>query len=151
MLIVLNVQGLLKDIKSKSHYDVSSVTDAEARYRIEAGTEKEDEILRTMAEVATSLSRRLRRFLESGYQMIASDRVSLPEDFTWELDISERRANNLMQPLADAAHSYIVHYTLAKFYSTVSAVELSNIHSTWTAEAAEAIDELIYSKQEPPV
>ena len=151
MTLYLSVQELLKDIKQKSHYEVSAIADVEARYRVQAGTEKEEQIYRTMLEVATSLAHRLRRFLNDYYQEEADNRISIPDAFVYDLDISDRRAVNLAQPLTDVCHSYIVHYTLSKFYATVSQGDLSNMHSQATAEAANQIDALIYTKQPPIV
>lgn len=149
MILSLSVPVILRDIKVKSHYEVSVITDAEARYRIEAGTEKEEEIYRDMTDVASALSRRLRRYLVEYYQEEASNEVSIPDAFVYDLEVSDRRADNLLQPLTDAAHDYVVHYTLAKFYSSVSQVDLSNKHSVLTEEAAKTIENLLYSKQPP--
>lgn len=149
MILSLSIPVLLKDIKQKSHYEVSNITDAEARYRAQAGTEKEDEIYRSMVEVASSLKHRLRRYLDESYQEEADDQVAIPDSFIYCLSVSDRRADNLLQPLTDAAHNYVVHYTLSKFYSSVSQGELSNKHSKETADAAKTIDELIYTKQPP--
>ena len=149
MTLELSIPVLLKDIKSKSYYDVQGITDVETRYRIQAGTEKEQEIYRTMVEVASTLSHRLRRFLAEYYQEEANNELSVPDSFVYELEVSDRRADNLLQPLTDAAHSYVVHYTLSKFYATVSQGDLSNKHSAMTADAAKSIDEILYTKQPP--
>ena len=62
MLIVLSVEELMRDIKKKSHREVEErIADVEARYRAEAGTEKEDEITRCMGEAASALSHRRHR------------------------------------------------------------------------------------------
>lgn len=149
MTISLSVAEILADIKSKSHYEVSAITDPETRYRVEAGTEKEKELFRSILEVASTLSHRLRRFLAEDYLEEAGDGLAVPEAIVYDFVVSDRRAANIAQPLADAMHEYIVHYAMAKFYATVSQGDLSNAHSTLTAAAAERINEIIYTKQPP--
>lgn len=149
MLITLHIKDLLSDIKKKSHYEVAGIEDAEARYRIEAGTEKEDEIYRSMVEVESTLVRRLHRFLYDHYQDEADNQLALPESFSFEFEMTDRRSGWKAQELADLMHSYIVHYTLAKFYAAVSQTDLSNKHSALTAEAATALEECLYHKQPP--
>lgn len=150
MLITLSVEEIMRDIKKKSHREVEEkIPDVEARYRAEAGTEKEDEITRCMVEAASTLSLRLHRYLRTWYQDEVDDQLAIPEAFVYDLSLSERRAEGKAQPLADCMHNFIVHLTLARFYSTVSQQELSNIHSVQSLDTQKQLEELLYTKLPP--
>lgn len=152
MRIVLNIDELLLDIRNKSHEECASLfADAEARYKVEAGNHKNLELFRNIAEVGSSLSRLLFRYLADYYQEEASNNDTLPDSLVYELNLSERRSNGKTQPLADAMHQYVVHYVLAKYYATVNATELSNKHSVQTQEAASQIEDLVLTKKPPLV
>lgn len=152
MRIVLNIEELLLDIRNKSHEEcASAIADVEERYKYEAGNHKNLELFRDVAEVGSSLSRLLHRYLVDYYQEEASNNDTLPESLVFELNLSERRLLGKAQPLADAMHQYMVHYTLAKYYATVNATDLSNKHSTLTQDAATQIEDLILTKKPPLV
>lgn len=150
MLIVLNVSELMRDIKKKSHREVEErIADVEARYRAEAGTEKEDEITRCMVEAASNLSHHLHRYLRTWYQDEVDDQLALPDAFVYDLSLSERRAEGKAQPLADYMHSFVVDLTLSRFYSSVSQQDLSNIHSQKALETARLLEDMLYTKKPP--
>jgi len=150
MLITLSVDELMRDIKKKSHREVEErIADVEARYRAEAGTEKEDEITRCMVEAASALSHRLHRYLRTYYQDEADDQLGIPEAFVFDFAFSERRAEGKAQPLTDYMHSFVVDLTLSRFYSSVSQQELSNIHSQKALETAGLLEDMIYTKKPP--
>ncbi len=152
MRIVLDIEELLLDIRNKSHEECATlIADTEARYRAEAGNHKNLELFRDIAESGSSLSRLLFRYLADYYQDEASNNDTLPESLVYELNISERRSSGKAQPLADAMHQYVVHYTLAKFYASVSQTELSNAHSLQTQGAASQIEDLLLTKKPPLV
>lgn len=149
MKVILNIEELLFDIRNKSHEECQSITDVEARFRSEAGNHKNEEIYRSLVEVNSSLTRMVRRYLMEFLPVEADDNAVLPQSFVYDFEISQRRSDNLTQPLADAMHSYLVHYTLAKFYATVSQTEFSNKHSTLTQAAATEVEELLFTKKPP--
>lgn len=151
MKIIIHKKEVLFDVMNKSHEEVAGIPDAEARYRIEAGEHKMNELERALAEVGSKLARRVHRYLVEYYEQEACNAPSLPEAFVYEFDFSERRMAGKAQPLADAMHSFLVHYTLAKFYASVSQTELSNNHSKSTQEAMSDIDELINTKAAPVI
>ena len=81
------------------------------------------------------------------------DNESVPtgtnEGYTFIFDISERRADGKKEPLRNAMHSFVVHYALSFFYSTVSQMELSNKHGVAAVDEANHLDEIIYTKKAP--
>ena len=149
MTIELIKSIILEDIRKKSYYECQSVPDIDARYRTEAGTEKMDEIRRDMEEGFMQLNRRCVRWLNNSYTAFADNTQPESESMVYDFKISERRANGKIEPLTDAMHRLVVEYALSKFYSTVNAVDLSNKHSLHAIDAANEIDELLYTKQPP--
>lgn len=149
MEIILSVEDLLKAIKQESHREVEGIENAETRYRVQAGTEKEQDIYRCMVESASALRHRVRRYLRAYWQQEADNQLALPESFVYEFTMSERRSVGKAQPLADHMASFIKHLTLSKFYAMVSQGDLSNKHSTIALDEANTIEDMIYSKQPP--
>lgn len=149
MDIELKTDIMLSSIKSISHREVGEIADPEARYRAEAGTEKETLIKSCICDGAAKLTHRLARFLSSGYTRSISNEPEWKEQFVYSLDLSERRMANKAEPIMSEMQNFIIHYALAKFYSTVSQSDLSNKHSLITNDAAINLDNLIYTKLPP--
>lgn len=149
MTVTLNIEELFKDIRLKSRLECSAIADTEARYRVEAGTEKNDELYRDMTAAQGSLARRLARYLSASYVQEGDNTLFLPEAFVYELTVTDRRLQGKVQPLADACHDFIVHYTLSRFYKSVGMGDMSNAHSLQAAETGEEIDMLLYTKAAP--
>lgn len=151
MVIELYTQELLNDIRTKSHQEVAGIEDVEARYRAEAGSEKMGDICRCLGEGVGKLRHRCIRFLREEITEVSDNLTTLPEKIVVDLALSERRAIGKGEPLRMAMHSLVVEYTLSKFYSDVSQMELSNKHSAQALDADRQIDELLYSKVPPRV
>ena len=159
MDVTLYTQNLIDDIRNKSHYEVASIADDDARYRAEAGTEKLSEIKRCIQEAIGRLTHRLYPYLNEAYTFDMTDDLDVPTDsagatthtagYKFEFDMSERRADGKKEPLRNAMHSFVVHYALSFFYSTVSQSELSNKHGVAALEEANHLDEIIYTKKAP--
>lgn len=150
MTITIIIEELLKDIRERSHLDVQGMA-PDVQYRIEAGSDKNEQLKREIVIVSSALTRMLQRYLVDSDSQEADNTLdgSVGSQLEWELDMSERRASNKAQPLADACHDYMVHYTLARYYKSVNAGELSNTHSLQTADVAREIEGLLYSKTPP--
>lgn len=151
MVITLYKQELLNDIREKSHLEVANIPDAEARYRAEAGTEKVEDIYRCVWEALSRLYHRCWRFLNDDFSKRADNVAWLPDEIQVELVLSERRAIGKANPLKAAMHSFVVEYSLSKFYSDVAQQELSNKHSVLALEAGDRIDNLLFTKLPPRV
>jgi len=150
MVIELYTQEILNDLRSKSHYEVSQITDAEARYKVEAGSEKMDEVTRCISEAASRLHGRCRRFLKEFLSRNMDNTVFFPDKYVVNLVLSERRGLN-KESIAEAMHTFLVEYALSKFYVSMSQQELSNKHSLLAVDAGNLIDELLYTKLPPRV
>lgn len=133
----------------KSHQEVSVIDDNEARYRAEAGSEKLEDITRCLGEGLGAVRHRCVRFLKEEITERSDNLSNLPEKVSFDLALSERRAIGKNEPLTKAMHSLVVEYALAKFYSDVSQMELSNKHSALAINAGNEIDDLLYTKLPP--
>ena len=151
MVITLDAATLLARLKSISHREVAEIQDAEARYRAEAGTEKEAELKQDIRDGAAMCSHRVMRFLRRTYTRSIDNKYGWPTEFVYDLELSERRLANKGEALMTAMNDFVLHYALSKFYSNVSQIELSNKHSVLANEAAKNIDQLIYTKLPPSV
>lgn len=149
MVIELYSQEILKDLRSKSHYEVANITDVEARYRAEAGSEKMEEIVRCIGEGVARLSHRCWRYLREDFTDTVDNTSFLPDLFSFDLVMSERRALGKAESLREAMHTFIVEYALSKFYSDMAQQDLSNKHSVQAIEAGNRIDDLLYKKLPP--
>ena len=159
MDVTLYTANLIDDIRNKSHYEVAGIQDEDARYRAEAGTEKLAEIKRCIQEAIGRLTHRVAPYLNESYCLDMTDELDVPTDsatatqhtsgYTFEFDMSERRADGKKEPLRNAMHSFVVHYALSFFYSSVSQMELSNKHGMAAIEVGNHLDEIIYTKQAP--
>lgn len=149
MIIELFKTDILEDIRKKSYYEVQAIPDIDARYKTEAGTEKMDEIRRDMEDGFMQLNRRCSRFLNNTYTAFADNILPESESYVYDFKISERRATGKAEPLTAAMHSLVVEYALSKFYSVVGSADLSSKHSLQAIDAANMIDELLYTKQPP--
>lgn len=151
MTITISISELLSDIKTKSRLETDGIADADMKYRVQVGSEKNDEIYRDLTSSHASVRRVMRRFLQKDYSDSDNNELPVPymTDFTYVLAFADRRLANKVQPLTDKIHDYLVHLTLSKFYASVSAGELSNAHSMLTIDAANQIEDLLYSKDSP--
>lgn len=149
MVITLYTEEIVSDLRGVSHHEVAEIPDVEARYRAEAGTEKYHLIHKCISEAVTRLARRCGRFLRGNYTVASDNAQEIPVSYTFNFDISERRAVGKAEILAETMHNFILHYALSQFYSDVSQGDLSNKHSLLAMEAGNEIDTLIYSKLPP--
>lgn len=149
MVIELYTEELRNRLKATSHYEVAEIADPEARYRAEAGSEKDDEINVCLVAAIARLQGRLRQYLKHRYDTSSDNLIGLPDVYSFDLVLSERRAVNKAEALAEAMNTFVVEYALSRFYSTVSQGELSNKHSLLAVDSANLLDDLLHSKLPP--
>lgn len=149
MEITIYIPKIYSDIRVKSHRDVATIENVEARYLIEAGTEKDDEIYAGIVNANDSLKMLLHTFLVDCVIDYTDDQVQAPESYIYELDLTPRRAVGKAQPLADAMHEYLVHAALMRVYEAVNGTELRAKHEAAANAAAGQITTLLYTKARP--
>lgn len=150
MVIELYVSNLYNQIRAISHREVAEIPDVEARYRAEAGSEKQDDINHCIMDAAAKLEGRCARWLQESIINYADNTHSVPQSFYYEFSLSERRAVN-KDSLANAMNNFLLEYALSKFYSIVSQVELSNKHSLLALSEGKTLDEMLFTKHPPIV
>lgn len=146
MTITVYIDELLKDLHEQSRLECLAIQDIEQRYRVQTGTDKNAELTRMMMNAQSAVTRRLNKYLDRDYTDSANNDPSLPESFTWDLEMSERRSSGKAQPLTDAIHDFIVNLTLARYYRNAGAADLSASHDAVAISCADEIDILINSK-----
>lgn len=151
MVITLYAEEIYNAVRTNSHREVAGVEDPDARYRAEAGTEKQGEIRRCILDACARLEGRCSRFLDNSYMDFSDNSSGWPEAFVFDFAVSERRAVGKAAPLTGAMHNFMVEYALSKFYSIVNQGELSNKHSLLAIDEGNAIDQILYTKQPPIV
>lgn len=151
MVVELKAQLLLIRLKSISHREVAEIPNVEARYRAEAGSEKEEDLKQCIIDGNAMCSHRVIRFLRRTYDNQVDNTPVWPDKFSYELELSERRLANKGGALQTAMADFVLHYALSEFYSHVSQGELSNKHSLLANAAAITIDNLLYTKLPPSV
>lgn len=149
MRIEINKEELLFDIMNKSHGEVSVITDAEARYKVEAGTEKKDEIERDIITAITMLHPTIERYLVSDHTGIAENGAGLPQTIIFDFSFSERRLDGKAQALTDAVHAYLVDCTLGLFYASVGHTEFQAKRTQMALADAQLVERLVYTKKPP--
>ena len=149
MIVKLYKDQIMQQLRSISHDEVAMIEDADARYRVEAGSEKEQEINRCIDEAYDRLLGRCRRWLKSEYKTIVDNRLNLPASFNIELQLSERRAVGNAEALAGLMNAFMVEYALSKFYNIVHHPDMSNKHGLLALDAGKNLDEALYTKNPP--
>lgn len=151
MVITLTTEEILNRVRTISHDEVAAIADVEARYRAEAGTEKMKEIHDCIKEAHGRLVHQCRRFLRNTNAQGANNTGTLPQTYTFDFILSERRNLGNGEPLAEVMNTFMVEYALAKFYSVVSQGDLSNKHSLLAIDAGKELDVILYTKLPPRV
>lgn len=151
MTITFSAATLKKVLRQMSHLEVQNIQDAEVRYNSRAGSDKSDEVERCLAHGFAQARRRCWRFLNDDDTDTKSTRVSGTNDLTINLNLSERRMLDKIEPLSSAIEKLILEYALSMFYSTVNQPDLSKKHSILALDASNELDELLYTKKPPRV
>lgn len=149
MRVEIKTSDLIFDIRNKSHLEVASISDAEARYKVEAGTEKREEIKRDIIEAQSLLLPTILRFVETDDNMVAGAEPYLPEYIVYEFKFAPRRFQGKPQVLADAIQSYLSHMALSLFYRSVDQAGFAEKHSQIAVASMQNIERLCFSKNQP--
>lgn len=145
--ITINKNSILDDMQLKSHLEVASIADPQARYFAELGSEKEEEAHQCINDAVGEVMALLTRRLSSATG--AEDDSFDPGDVVFAISSTGRYNTGLQRALTLAIHAYIVDSALAKFYGSVSHPELATPHINRLPVQKSYIDALIYSKNEP--
>lgn len=159
-MILINISSdeVIYDIRSKTHTELEvSVQDETQRYRIEAGTEKLDEVARCVQEAYAEAYGFLARFLEdeSAYDGAQNNygntAVTLPAQLAFPFKWSERRYRNKVDSLTALLFSLLVNLAMARFYISMQAENLSKVRAAQAQSDLSQIQALVYYKAEPNI
>ena len=151
MTVTLYISELLYDLKNKNDLEVSALPDAEIRYRVQAGSEKDDELKRDIIEATAHLSSELSRFLTHRYYTDSDNIIGLPDAIVFDFAPNERRHINKIPAVADMLHSIIVNMAMGRYYQSVSMADLAKERESRAALDLKTIQTLIYEKLPPPI
>ena len=148
MQVTLDIETIIRDIRTKSHLEVAGVADPAARYRVEAGTEKLSEIKRDIAGAVSSLVNDCYRFLDmaGGNEVddtIAGDKVVL------NVNAGPRRMDGKEKALAQKIHEIIVDLSMQKFYVSVAQVDMSKAHQAQAVTGIQELESMLRRKRPP--
>lgn len=153
--VIISVTNVIGDLRLKSHLEVANIEPADLRYKIQAGTEKDEEIYQSLQDSHNALTHICRKFL-SGVTLSGggnfSDDDSLDStvtEITYSFDLTERRSQVIKEPLSKAMHAYLVDSVLMKFYNSVNQEALAAVHERRCAQKQAEIEDLLYTKLKP--
>lgn len=148
MQITLSIDRIIKDIRTKSHLEVSSIADPSARYKVEAGTEKLSEIKRDIAGAVSSLVNECYRFLDMPGVDEEDDSIS-GADIVLGVSAGLRRLDGKEKAITQKIHEAVVNFALQKFYTSVSQMDLSSVHQAQARADIEELERMLRRKRPP--
>lgn len=147
--ITLKRDSIISDLRVKSHEEAMTIQDPEARYAVEAGTEKLAEVNQCVTDAFSEVSSLLREVLSGTVVSTANDAYTATGDLVLSLDVSSRKSPGLAKPLTDALHALAVNSALGRFYRSVGRIDLGDAKMRFAKEMVPAIETLIYTKYKP--
>jgi hypothetical protein len=149
MTVTIYTTELLYNIRNKSHLEVASLP-VEQRYLVEAGTEKADEIKRSVIDALSELESRLWRFLgRCGCGNAEVAEPDLEDAVAFEVKGNGRRLHGKAALIGAKILETLTDLALAKFYVSVGAANLSQAHSALAASEMMALEKMLYTKDKP--
>lgn len=159
-MITINISSdeVVYDIRSKTHTELAvSVQDESQRYKIEAGTEKLDEIRRCVQEAYAEAAGALARFFEEegnadgDMSSYANGAVALPSFLSFQFKWSERRYRYKIESLKVLLFSLLVNLAMSRFYLSMQAENLAKVRAGQAQSDLSQVQALVYYKAEPAI
>jgi len=148
MQVTLDIETIIRDIRTKSHLEVASVSDPTARYRVEAGTEKLSEVRRDIAGAVSSLVNDCYRFLDMGGNGEVDDSIS-GDKVVLNVNAGPRRMDGKEKALAQKIHEIVVDLAMQKFYVSVAQVDMSKAHQAQAVSGIAELESMLRRKRPP--
>lgn len=140
---------LLDDMKVTSHAEVAAIADAKVRYLAELGSEKEQLAQQAITDTSVEVLSVLRRYIDGTSGDGAASNDYDASDISYTLSVSSRKSAGLAEPLTKAVHDYMRESALAKYYDSVSQVEMAQRHRARIVTPLATMHSLLYRKDEP--
>lgn len=147
--ITISRSSIISDIRLKSHMEAASISAAEERYIVEAGTEKVEELNQCVTDAFAEVSGIVRPVISAAAQLTANDNYRSSGDLVLSFDLSERKSGGFAAPLADAIHKYVVDSAMSRFYRSVARPVFADSHERMLIPGRANIEAIIYVKNEP--
>lgn len=155
MTITISTAEILHNVRRLAHIELeSAIPDETARYKVEPGSEKLDELKRILLNAFGNLTELLSRFLVfsgtvSDSYTITNAAPTLPEDFTFSLDSTSRRMVGKAQSIGSACFSYLTNAVLVEYYSSIALPNLVKTHAELLEKDTAVLNSSIYTKTQP--
>ena len=149
MDIRISLDRLIKDLRTKSALELANLQDDTARYKMEIGSEKLNEVMRDLESSKATITSMCHRFIESHVADTAEDETSAESEIVFTLIGSPRRFDGKEQALASMIHEVLVDLTLQKYYISVSAGDLSKAHEKQATEGLVELYQMLRRKSAP--
>ena len=149
--VSIDIGSVISDIKVKSFMNTERIADPVQRYAVRASEENEAEIRQGVQHAWNALRALCRKFLSRTTDTSGDSDLwnSFTGDKTLVFDITARRTSNFAEPLAEAAHEFLVAGTLRRFYTSAAMGDLATAYATDERAAADRSTAIIYKKDEP--
>lgn len=136
-------------MKIKSHSEAARIPDADQRYLVELGTEKEAEANQCINDAASEVRAMLRPLLAEGSGASANDGYDTTASIVYTFSVTARKAPGMASALSTAIHAYIVNSALGKYYVSVAQGDLAEAHRSRLALELATINNIIYRRKSP--
>lgn len=152
--VKLSEEELLLDIRNKSQQELADIADAQQQYHSVAGTDKDEDVSRSLQEAVHFLRSLCHEFLVD--TLVATVEVDdEPETYSSgnieiTLGLSDRRDGSLLtHGIALAMHGYLVEKSLELYYGSTPARDLAVLHAARAATCESEVMRLLYRKRKP--
>ena len=149
--VSIDIGSLVSDIKVKSFMNTQRIADADQRYAVRAAEENEAETHQCLQDAWSAMVSLCRKFLSRTTDTAGNDTLgsTWTGSRTLTFDVTYRRTSNFAQPLAQAAHEFLLAGTLRRFYTSAAMNDLAASYAANEKAAADRITAIIYTKDEP--
>lgn len=151
VVITIDIESLISDIKIKSFMNTERIADPEHRYAVRAAEENESETHQSLQDAWSSLKSLCRKFLADTTDTAGNDTLgsTWTGSRTLTFDVTYRRTSNFAEPLAQQIHEFLVAGTLRRFYTSAAMNDLAVSYAANEKAAGDQIVRIIYTKDEP--
>ena len=161
MTITIGIKDLIYAIRMTSHNEVGHITDAEVRYKVEAGLDKIELIKQCIMEAYSSVLMNCHRFIMDDNvddinpavpdtsETINNETEIGISDFVFNIDGGVRRLGGKSLALANKIREALKDYALCNFYVSVSAQEQAKAHASLANADMVALNQMLLEKRPP--
>lgn len=149
--VTLQRDELLLDIRNKSQQELADVADVRQQYHSVAGTDKDEDISRSLTEAVALLMSLCHEYIVAEEEEgTGVDDTPATEDIEISLVLSDRKDGRLLQLVFAAdMHGFVVERTLEFYYCSTPARALATVHAARAKVYEDELLRLMYRKGKP--